>query len=214
MGYYGVTAGGWLSTKVKRDYGMDADNFTFGSGGDIYRYENTSARKEINCYVRPYTERRGFELAIMTLDLFHRKHPEYIINLFGWDVSSYELPFPYNNLKILEHHELNELYNRCAASLVLSLTNMSLLPLELLAAGCIPVVNDGENNRLVSDNEFIAYTQTNPLALAEKLSEIVTNPGQAAHAKAAAASAVQETWEDAGKRLVNIVERETRKPDA
>jgi glycosyltransferase involved in cell wall biosynthesis len=215
MGYYGVTAGGWLSTKLKRDYGMQTDNFTFGSGGDIYRHENTTAKRtEINCYVRPYTERRGFELAIMALDIFHRKHPEYTINLFGWDVSQYDIPFPFKNLNILEHHQLNELYNRSAASLVLSLTNMSLLPLELLSCGCIPVVNEGENNTLVSDNSYVAYSKNDPLSLATKLSEIVTNHDQLAYAQEAAASVQTTTWEESGKRFVNIIEREIRKSDA
>ncbi len=214
MGYYGVTAGGWLSTKLKRDYGMRTDNFTFGSGGDIYKYENTTEkRKEINCYVRPYTERRGFELAIMALDIFHRKHPEYIINLFGWDVAEYDIPFPYKNLKILEHHQLNELYNRSAAALVLSLTNMSLLPLELLSCGCIPVVNEGENNTLVSDNSYVAYSKNDPLSLANKLSEIVTHKSQIAYAAESAASVQTTTWEDSGKRFVRIIEREIRKAD-
>jgi len=62
----------------------------------------------------------------MALDLFHQKHPDYIINLAGWDVSDYSLPFPYVNSKTLEIHQLNDLYNKCAAGLVISLTNMSL----------------------------------------------------------------------------------------
>jgi glycosyltransferase involved in cell wall biosynthesis len=213
MGYYGVTAGGWLSTKLKRDYGMQTDHFTFGSGGDIYKYENGTKRKEITFYARPYTERRGFELGIMALDLFHRKHPDYAINFIGWDVSEYDIPFPYNNLKILEHDQLNELYNKSAASLVLSLTNMSLLPLELLSCGCIPVVNDGENNRLVNDNKYIAYTANDPQSLANTLSDIVTRKDQIAYARKAAQSVQTDTWEDAGKRFVRIIERETRKAD-
>ena len=70
--------------------------------------------------------------------------------------------------------ELSDIYNQCSAGLVLSLTNMSLLPLELLSSGTIPVVNDAENNRLVSDNENIHYIEASLLSLANGLSEAMS----------------------------------------
>lgn len=211
FGFYGITAGNWLATKLKRDYGMETDHFDFGSDPSLYSFKNDGLRKEIFFYARPYTERRGFEMGIMALDLFHRKHPEYVINLAGWDVSSYNIPFPYNNLQTLELSQLNDLYNKCAAGLVMSLTNMSLLPLELLGSGTIPVVNDGENNTLVSGNPYIKYSAANPSALAESLSSIVTKPDLAEYAKKASASVKSSSWDEAGQRFIKIVERETRK---
>jgi O-antigen biosynthesis protein len=210
FGFYGVTAGGWLAQKLRTDYGMATDSFNFGNDSNLYSLTNQGPRQEIFCYVRPYTERRGFELAVMALDLFHKQHPDFIINLAGWDVSDYDIPFPYNNLKTLELKELNALYNRCAAGLVISLTNMSLLPLELLGSGVIPVVNDGDNNRLVSDNPYIAYSANDPRSLASALSAIVSRPDAAAHAKAAADSVQSTTWQQSGETFVAIVERETR----
>jgi glycosyltransferase involved in cell wall biosynthesis len=211
FGFYGITAGGWLSKKLSNDYGMSTDYFNFGADKQLYSFKNDQSRNEVFCYVRPYTERRGFELAVMALDLFHQKHPDYTINLAGWDVSEYDLPFPYRNLKTLEVEALNDLYNRCAAGLVLSFTNMSLLPLELLSSGTIPVVNDGENNRLVSDNPFIAYAADNPAALATRLSDIISRPDSRAYAKEAAASVAKDSWQEAGSKFVSIVERETRR---
>ena len=211
FGFYGVTAGNWLATKLKRDFGMETDYFDFGSDKSIYNYTNSQPRKEIFFYARPHTERRGFEMGIMALDLFHQKHPDYVINLAGWDVSSYHIPFPYNNLQTLEIDQLNSLYNRCSAGLVLSLTNMSLLPLELLSSGTIPVVNDGENNRLVSNNPFIAYTENNPKALANKLSEVISRNDAVSYSKKASESVNIANWDDSGKKFVEIVERETKK---
>lgn len=211
FGFYGVTAGNWLATKLRRDYGMETDHFDFGSDSKLYSYENDKPRKEIFFYARPNTERRGFEMGVMALDLFHRKHPEYKINLAGWDVSSYEIPFPYINLQTLEVDQLNELYNRCAAGLVMSFTNMSLLPLELLGSGTIPVVNDGENNTLVSNNPYIAYSASNPAALAESLSRVVSRSDLPNYAKKASASVRTASWDDSGAKFVDIVERETRR---
>jgi glycosyltransferase involved in cell wall biosynthesis len=213
FGFYGVTAGNWLATKLKADYGMQTDYFDFGSDPTTYNYLNNNKRKEIFFYARPYTERRGFEMGIMALDLFHQKHPDYVINLAGWDVSEYDIPFPYVNLQTLEINELNALYNRCAVGLVMSLTNMSLLPLELLGSGTIPVVNDGDNNRLVSDNPYIAYAENNPVALANALCATVERKDAEKYAKKASESVKTASWDDSGKKFVGIVERETRKSE-
>jgi glycosyltransferase involved in cell wall biosynthesis len=208
--FFGITAGGWLSKKLREDYDMNTDHFDFGSDHTTYSFSNSNVRKEILFYARPYTERRGFEIGIMALDLFHRKHPDYTINMVGYDVSNYSIPFPYNNLKILEIEELNDLYNRCAAGLVLSFTNMSLLPLELLGCGTIPVVNEGENNRLVSNNDYIAYSDDDPVSLAKKLCDIVENPNLSEYSKSAAKSVDTTTWEVAGEKFVRVIEKETR----
>jgi glycosyltransferase involved in cell wall biosynthesis len=212
FGFYGITAGNWLATKLKRDYGMQTDHFDFGSDENLYNFKNEKHRNEIFFYARPHTERRGFEMGIMALDLFHQERPNYRINLAGWDVSDYDIPFPYENLKTLELNELNDLYNRCAAGLVMSLTNMSLLPLELLGSGAIPVVNDGENNRLVSDNPYIAYSADNPRALANKLLSVVGRKDGIEYAKKASMSVKTSSWNGSGKKFVEIIERETRKP--
>lgn len=210
FGFHGITAGGWLSNKLNREYGMNTDHYDFGAGSDFYKFTNDKKRKEVFFYARPVTTRRGFELGIMALDIFHKKHPEYVINLAGWDVSDYDIPFPYKNLSELSLKELPALYNKCAAGLVLSLTNMSLLPLELLSCGTIPVVNDAENNRLVSDNQFIAYVPNSPASLANKLSEIVSMKDLPAYAKQAANSVQSNSWEDSGKKFVSIVEEKLR----
>jgi len=211
FGFYGITAGGWLSKKLHTDYGMETDHFDFGADKKTYFLTNKNARKEIFFYARPYTGRRGFELGVVTLDLFHKKHPEYTINLVGWDVSDYAIPFPYINLKTLEVSELNDLYNRCATGLVMSLTNMSLLPLEMLASGTIPVVNDGENNRLVSNNPYIAYSLNDPASLANKLSEVVSRQDLPRYATDASESVEANLWQKSGEKFVSIVESETRK---
>ena len=208
FGFHGVTAGGWLKQKLSREYGMRCDSYDFGAETSLYRHQETGKRKEVFFYARPVTERRGFDLGIMALEKFHERHPDYVINLAGWDVSDYDIPFPYVNHKALKLSDLPVLYNRCAAALVISLTNMSLLPLELLACGTIPVVNDGPNNRLVSDNQYIAYTQASPTALAEKMSEVVRNENLPSYAKKAAASVPSAGWEPSLKKFEAILRKE------
>jgi glycosyltransferase involved in cell wall biosynthesis len=210
FGFQGITAGGFLSHKLSTEFGMPAAHYDFGANADLYNITNTGPRKEIFFYARPVTERRGFELGIMALAHFAKARPDYVINLAGWDVRPYEIPFAYTNLKDLKLDELNSVYNRCAAGLVISLTNMSLLPLELLAAGVIPIVNDGPNNRLVSENPFIEYSPSSPKALAERLIDVVDRADLPAHVIEASASVRGTTWNSSGEKFLEIFESSLR----
>lgn len=204
FGFFGITAGGWLAHKLKEDYGMQTDFFNFGADKDTYSITNTNERKEVFFYARPVTARRGFELGIMALDIFAKKKPEYKITLAGWDVSDYDIPFEYTNLSNVSIDQLNAVYNRCATGLVMSLTNMSLMPLELLSSGVIPVVNDGANNRMVSDNAYIEYCDPSPVAMAEAMVQVVERADLPQHAKKAAESVRSADWDASGARFVKI----------
>jgi len=208
MNFHGITAGGWLANKLKRDYGMSCDYYDFGTDTNMYRFENTTRRKEVFFYARPVTARRGFELGIMALQIFHEKMPDYTITLAGWDVSYYEIPFPYRNLKTLALSELSDVYNKCAAALVVSLTNMSLLPLELLAAGVIPVVTDGANNREVFNNKYIHFAHQSPDALAQELIDIVSKKDLPEYARDASQSIKELSWERSCAKLDGILRRQ------
>jgi glycosyltransferase involved in cell wall biosynthesis len=204
--FFGITAGGWLSHKLKNDYKMPTANYEFGANKELYKFTNKKPRKEIFFYARPVTARRGFELGIMALELFHKKRPDYTITLAGWDVSDYDIPFPYKNLKTLSLSELTDVYNQCAAALVISLTNMSLMPLELLATGTIPVVSEGANNREVSNNKYIEYASPSPDALADGLVRVVDIPNLPEYAEKAAASVESADWEQSCRQFIKILE--------
>ena len=118
MNFYGITAGRWLTKRVS-EYGMKADYFDFGADMDIYQSKNPSNKQKKVCfYARPVTERRAFELGVIALDRFHKKHPEYTIEFFGWDVSNYQIPFPYINRGIITHSKLADLYHESVACLI------------------------------------------------------------------------------------------------
>jgi hypothetical protein len=206
FGFTAITAGGWLARKLAVEYGMATRSYDFGADRSNYHVVNTGRRNEIFFYARPGTERRGFELGLMALDLFSRERPDYTINMAGWDVSEYSIPFAYRNLGSVPIHELNAVYNRCAAGLVLSMTNMSLLPLELMAAGVIPIVNDGDNNIQVSSNPFIEYSPASPRALADRLISVVDRSDLAEHSKAAADSLGESGWSTSGAQFVTAFE--------
>ena len=214
MGFYGITAGKWLKHKLSTEYNMESDYFDFGADLDIYRtvHDDATKKKKICFYARPVTERRAFELGVISLEIFHKKHPEYSIEFFGWDVSDYNIPFPYVNHGILTPSQLASLYQDSAACLVLSLTNVSLLPLELLAAGCIPVVNEGDNNSMVlGENKYIHYADASPSQLADELSKVVVRTDINEYSRSASTSVEAASWQASYEKVESILKREVAK---
>lgn len=209
FGFHGITAGRWLARRLHRDYGMQAEHFDFGCDLEMYGLDRSldaeRDRTGICYYCRPSTPRRAFELAVVTLDLFATRHPEVDIHLYGEPAPG--LPFRATNHGLLTPHQLGALYNRCIAGLSLSATNVSLVPHELLAAGCIPVVNDAEHNRIVLDNPHVAYAPATPFDLSNALCELVEQPvgERVARAERAAASVGATTWEEAGRQVERIL---------
>jgi hypothetical protein len=210
FGFHGITAGGWLSHKLRTEYGMTTDHFDFAVDRSRYRLTNTGRRNEIFFYARPVTPRRAFELGVLSLAEFAKQKPDVGINFAGWDVSNWSIPFEHNNLASLEISELNSVYNRCAAGLVMSLSNMSLLPLELMSSGVAPVVNDGPNNRMVSENPFIEYVPVSPQAIARRLVEVVDRADAPERAVAMSESVSKNDWKDSGDQFVAAFERAMR----
>ena len=87
------------------------------------------------------------------------------------------------------------------------MTNVSLVPHEMLSAGCIPVVNDADHNRIVLDNSFVRYAPATPHALADALSNVVTTTDFATLAVSASASVSSASWEDAGRTVERSIRR-------
>lgn len=205
FGFHGITAGRWLAQMLRSDYGMTADHFDFGCDLKRYRVDQTAGRNGVCMYSRPSTPRRAFELGVAALDLFAERHPEVEIHLYGESVG--HLPFAVTDHGTLSPEGLNDLYNRCVAGLVLSATNVSLVPYEMLAAGCIPVVNDAEHNRTVLDNSSVVFAPATPFDLANALTALMERPAdqRIAAAKTAAASVQGTSWDDAGLVVEQVI---------
>jgi hypothetical protein len=92
--------------------------------------------------------------------------------------------------------------------LVFSFTNVSLVPSEMLACGVIPVLNDSQYARLDLPNPNAVWSHPSPVALAEALGAVVTDPRRAARSAAASASVSGGSWDHARRTVVEAVERE------
>lgn len=173
FGFTGVTAGRWLAHKLSADYGMTCHAFHLAVDPAIYFPKPYRQRDKIFYYARPATPRRGFELGMQALDIFHSRHPQYEIVLAGGEIPQGSWKFPFNSRGYLSEDRLNDLYNQCAAALVISLTNCSLLPLEIMSAGCPVVTNVGANNELALPPDSAIYAIPSPARLADALERAI-----------------------------------------
>lgn len=205
MNFHAITAGRWLTCKLRDEFGMAADYFDFGSDSARYHRQADTKRTGVVFYARPEAARRGFELGLLAIELFARMRPDVEIHLYGNKMG--RLPFSFFDHGKVTPDELNQIYNCCYAGLSLSLTNVSLVPHEMLAAGCIPVVNDALHNRIVLDNSFVRYVAPYPQALAATLVDIVTDQNFDSLSKAAAQSVQSTSWDSAGATVDAIFRR-------
>ena len=177
LGLYGITAGGWLASKLSREFGMHTRSVGFGVEGERYKRlpRRESDVKRVFFYSRPPTARRAFELGLLVLNLVWQQYPHTQFILAGWDTGSYRIPFPHLACGTVSLEELPDLYSQCDVALVLSLTNLSLLPLELMACGCTVVSNRGPNVEWLIDNDVAALSEATPEALAHAIGELLAD---------------------------------------
>lgn len=206
MGLYGITAGRWLTQKLESEFKMRSDYFDFGCDTGVYHRIPEAKRSGIVFYARPGTARRAFELGLMAIEAFATRRPDIAIHFYGNRMG--RLSFPFINHGTVTPATLNSIYNQCFAGLSLSMTNVSLVPQEMLAAGCIPVVNDAFHNRIVLNNDHVQYAAPDPHALASAL-EAVTNAADFEAVSIAASSSVRSAnWDAAGSKVDAILRRE------
>lgn len=148
FGFYGFTAGSWLAAKLKQDYGMSTTSLGFSYDRELYTLDRSilnvdkkASSQKVFFYARPPTSRRGFEMGMLVLREVKKRLPGISIILAGWDMVGYKIPFDYDNAGLVKLDHLAELYKQCDVALVLSFSNVSLLPLELMACG-VPVVSN------------------------------------------------------------------------
>lgn len=90
-------------------------------------------------YGRQSTERRGVEILIAGLELAARRGARFLAAIIGEEVRLDGVSFPWVSVGLQPPRELAALYRTADLGIVLSLTNPSLLPSEMLACG-LPVL--------------------------------------------------------------------------
>lgn len=206
FGFRMIALGEMVAMLLRSEIGVSPEITEFGCDTSVYRLLPERERSGVVLFARPEVPRRGFPLARLALQRFHRFHPEVPIHVYGAEVK--ELPFPATQHGRLTATALNELYNSSIAGLAMSFTNISLVAEEMLAAGTIPVVNDSVHSRADLVNQNVTWAAPTPQGIAAALSEVVTRSDGATTARAAAESVRQFGWTKAQADVVRIIEDE------
>jgi O-antigen biosynthesis protein len=209
FGFKGLAAGNWLAEILKRDYGMQCHSFGFSYDRNLYASEfdrkAESDRPRIFFYARPGTERRGLELGILALSLVAAALPSTQFVFAGMAHQDWNLPFTPEYAGVLRLDQLSEMYGSCDAALVLSLTNLSLLPLELMASGCPVVSNNGPNVEWMLNETNSVLCDPEPQALANGLIELLSNHEKRRQLRQSGLEFVKSTsWELEAQMLMQL----------
>ncbi len=209
FGFMGLAAGNWLAENLKQDYGMQCHSFGFSYDRSLYaaRPERSaeSARLRIFFYARPGTERRGLELGILALSLVASALPSTQFVFAGMARQDWNLPFTPEYAGVLRLDQLSEMYGSCDAALVLSHTNLSLLPLELMASGCPVVSNNGPNVEWMLNETNSVLCDPEPHSLANGLIELLNNHERRRQLRQTGLEFAHSTsWEIEAQRLMQL----------
>ncbi|MBC7402303.1 MAG: glycosyltransferase family 1 protein [Microbacteriaceae bacterium] len=202
LGFRTIALGHMVDGLLRSEIGISPDVVEFGCDTDVYTLTNTGKRDGVVFYEKPGNDRRGYTLAKLALEEFHRRNPDQKIHLYGDGGSSWTIPVVRHGR--LSPSALNELYNSTVAGLGLSFTNVSLVPEEMLAAGNIPVVNELVSARANLPHPDVVWARATPSAIADALTSTVLAPDVAARA-AHAASLVRHGWQPTAERVAEII---------
>jgi glycosyltransferase involved in cell wall biosynthesis len=159
QGLHCIAASPWLAGLLRERYGASASAFDLGVDHEHYRPHPTHRRDDLVLfYARAVTARRAVPLGVLALAELHRRRPSVEIALFG-EPRELQTPFPHRHLGVLEPDRLAHAYASAAVGMVLSMTNPSLIPQEMLACG-LPCVD------LASDSMVATYGHDGPVTLA------------------------------------------------
>lgn len=197
-GFYVIAASPWLRDLVRSLYGADGAAFELGVDHEIYGMDPAVARRDdtIVFYGRGATPRRATELGWLALSELRRRRDVRVV-AYGDSAPNWEQPFPYEFLGVVAPSELASLYRRATAGLVLSLTNYSLIPQEMMACG-LPVVDlrGGCSEAMFGEDGPVELANADPVAIADALERLLDDPAEWDRRSAAGLSwAAERTWD-------------------
>jgi len=145
---------------------------------------------------------------MLALQQLNELLPDITVHFAGWPMERYRIPFRHVDHGILPLEKLPELYSQCDAALVFSFSNVSLLPLEIMACGCPVVCNSGPNVEWLinKDNAFLVEPTVD--VTANGLASVLTKHALAYKLIAAGlATTSQKHWDTEGELLAHILKK-------
>lgn len=208
FGFTNIALGEMVQRRLRDDLGVASELVPFSCDTTVYSLHNRGPRSGVVFYAKPGLARRGYLLGTLALAEFHRRHPDQTVHVYGSPVPDLGIPMVHHGR--LTPEELNALYNRCIAGLAMSFTNISLVAEEMLAAGCVPVVNSSSDSRADLDSPYVGWALPTPGGIADALADAVEQGDIPARAAAAAASVRRDNWAVPRDGVLRIIENTAR----
>lgn len=207
FGFYGITAGEWLKEKLHKEYGMQTSSFSFSYDKDLYKKkEKRDNTNRLFFYARPVTPRRAFELGLLALIDLSKRIPDLEVIFAGWDIGNYEIPFIHLNAGSVRLEDLSDLYAQCDMCLVMSTTNLSLLPLEIMASNSVVVCSRGENNQWLLNEKNAIFVSYDPIEIADTLEYYLKHKDLLAEKRKKGLEFVKSTeWKKETQKVYDII---------
>jgi glycosyltransferase involved in cell wall biosynthesis len=203
QGLHCVCASPWLAGVVTDRYGAPASAFDLGADHEHYRALPTHRREDlVLVYARAVTPRRAVPLTLLAMEELHRRRPDIEIALFG-EAREIATPFPHRHLGTLDPAALAHAYASSAVGVVASLTNPSLVPVEMLACG-LPVVDVASDamRATFGDDGPIELAPPDPIRIAEAVERLLDDLVlRAERARAGIEFAAARTWDRAAEQV-------------
>lgn len=208
FGFHAITAGGWLEGIMKQRYGLVADGFGFSYDKDKYvPHVRNDDVKRVFFYARPTTPRRNFELGLYALTELSKRIDGLEVVFAGGNLDAYAIHLPrYRCLDIMDPSELSNVYSQCDLCLVFSYTNLSLLPLEIMASGSVVACSEGSNNEWLLSEDNAILLDNNPDHIVDRLESAFRNEGELNRLREAGLRFARSTsWEAEGDVVAEVL---------
>ncbi len=203
-GIHCIAASAWLAELLRSRYRASATHFDLAVDHARYAPPADGARREdlVILYARLATPRRAVPLALLALEELARRRPRLQIALFGEPVAP-RARFAHRDLGVLEPAALGRLYGEATVGLALSLTNPSLVSLEMMASG-LPCVELASESMLASYGRdgALKLAEPDPIALCEAIEQLLESPQEReARSRAGVELTAGRTWTHAAEQL-------------
>ena len=128
--------------------------------------------------------------------------PEVEVVFAGWDISTFEIPFKHRDMGIMSVDKLSKVYSQCDLCLIISNTNLSLLPLEVMASNSVAVCSKGANSTWLVNEENSVLVEYEPRNIAETMEFYLKNPEKLAEIRKKGLTFAQLTsWEKEAEKV-------------
>lgn len=204
QGMHCIAASPWLAELLRSRYDASASHIDLAVDHTVYTPSTSRRGDLVAFYARAVTPRRAVPLGLLALGELSLRRPQLEIVLYGED-RPLTAAFRHRNVGVLAGRRLAELYREATVGMVLSLTNPSLVGLEMMACG-LPCVE------LASEPMLASFGRDGPLSLAEPtalalcaaIETLLDDAGRRERASQAGLALMGErTWRRAGLQLLD-----------